>query len=166
MYDLCVPAIEALAEETVEAYLGRIFFGPLGMTATSFRGEGGEDAAEGHVRGDGAESGGDLAPKPLVIHYGADFGLRSLENPIAWKGSAGLVSCAEDMVCFTIWVDGTRLRTGKMAGVPAYRPLLLSHRQASDQRWRSRSTRQLYHRQARGVWDGTFQWVLSRSRLC
>ena len=103
LYDLCVPAIEALAGSSVDDYLELVFFKPLDMWSTSFKAEGAGDAAEGHIRGDvGSGEPKGKAPAPGVVAFGAKAGFEAVKSPIAWKGSVGLVSCGEDMVSLTI----------------------------------------------------------------
>ncbi|KAI9639659.1 beta-lactamase/transpeptidase-like protein [Dioszegia hungarica] len=86
MYDLTVPAIEALSGESVMAHLAKVFFQLLGMDKTTFEGEGGDGAAEGHYRGEGSDIDGDEDQLPAP-------------NPhrLAHLGSGRLISCAKDM---------------------------------------------------------------------
>jgi CubicO group peptidase (beta-lactamase class C family) len=143
MYDLCIPAIEILAKESVEAYLNRTSWEPLGMNSTSFRGEGGVDAAEGHVRGDEDLRGTNgEAPPPGLVRFGAKFGFQGVKSPIAWKGAGGLVSCAEDMVS----ESPNKLTSGEMARTPAQRSLLSSDLAAHHYGLRLVAARELHSR--------------------
>lgn len=76
MYDLTVPAIEALSGESVMAHLAKVFFQLLGMDKTTFEGEGGDGAAECHYRGERSDTDGDedQLPAPVTLPFGRRFG--------------------------------------------------------------------------------------------
>lgn len=71
LYDMCVAAIESPSGKSIETYLQETFFGPLGMASTSFTGQGGKDAAEGHVG------------KAIPVPFGPDVGFQGVDHPIA-----------------------------------------------------------------------------------